>query len=94
MTTKFKGPFVNLNGSSRKSLIKYAFNVSGAAESLIQALGVAAPHGRDYQTVGGDAFKHDCQVWDTYLQQVRDIFEEYRGVGERLFLEGEERKRK
>ena len=95
MTNQFKGPFVNLNGTSRESLVKQTFDVSGAAESLIQALGLAAPHGRDYQPVGcNDAFKHDRQVWETFLQQVRDIYEEYRITGERLWLEGQSQKRR
>jgi hypothetical protein len=93
MPTKMKGPFVNLNGASRESLIQQAFDVSAAAETLIQKLGLAAPHGRDYQTVGSDKYWHDKNVWQTYLEHVRDMYEEYRGIGERLYLEGEERKR-
>ena len=86
-------PVVNLNGTSREELIKQAFDVSSAAESLIQALGRAAPHGRDYQTTTNLRFRDDRYLWETYLEHVRDIFDAYRNTGETLWLEGEERKR-
>lgn len=87
MTTLFKGPFVNLNGASRESLIQQHADVASAAESLIQALGRAAPHGRDYQTVGVDAYKHDRAIWEGYVQSTRNVFDEYRGVVERLYMD-------
>lgn len=88
MTTLFKGPYVNLNGASRESLIQQHADVASAAESLIQALGRAAPHGRDYQTqMRSNAYNYDRSVWETYLQQVRDIHTEYRGVVERLWMD-------
>jgi hypothetical protein len=87
-------PIVNLNGTSRESLIQQAFDVSGAAEALIQALGRAAPHGRDYQTVGNKAYERDRELWEKFVGHARDIFDAYRNTGETLFLEGEERKRK
>lgn len=84
-----KGPYVNINGATRESLIQQAFDVSSAAETLIQKLGLAAPHGRDYQTeLSGAAWQHDRLVWEGYLNAVRDIYNEYRLTGERLYLEG------
>jgi len=88
MATHMKGPYVNINGTAREELIKQAFDVSGAAEALIQALGRAAPHGRDYQTaMTGAPYQHDRLVWEGYLNTVRDIYNEYRGIGERLHME-------
>jgi hypothetical protein len=87
MATLFKGPYVNLNGASRESLIQQHADVAGAAEALIQALGRAAPHGRDYQTVGTDAYKHDRTIWEAYIETTRLIFDEYRGVVERLYMD-------
>jgi hypothetical protein len=86
------GPFVNLNGTSRAELVKQAFDVSSAAETLIQALGRAAPHGRDYQTVTQDRYKQDRERWEAYVTQVRTLYEEYRSNGERLYTDGQKNK--
>jgi len=91
-TKPYVRPRVNINGTSREELIKQAFDVSGAAEALIQALGRAAPHGRDYQFAGRDvftdAYKHDRKLWEKFVENARDIFDAYRNTGENLFLEG------
>jgi hypothetical protein len=87
-------PIVNLNGTSREELVKQAFDVSSAAETLIQKLGLAAPHGRDYQTVGNKAYQRDRELWEKFVGNVRDIFDAYRNTGETLWLEGKERERR
>jgi hypothetical protein len=90
-----RGPFVNINGNSRENLVDQAFEVSAKAESLLQALGRASPHGRDYQTRGSDEdYKHDRKLWEMRVTYVRALYDEYRGIGERLYLEGKERERK
>lgn len=81
-------PIVNLNGTDRKDLIQQAFDVSAKAEELLQALGRAAPHGRDYQTVGNKAYQRDRELWEKFVGHARDIFDAYRNTGETLYLEG------
>lgn len=94
MTIKvYVRPVVNMNGTSREELMRQAFDVSNAAEALIQALGRAAPHGRDYQTTSYERYSDDRMLWEKFVEHARDIFDAYRNTGENLFLEGEERKR-
>ena len=87
------GPFVNLNGTSREELIKQAFDVSSAAETLIQALRDAAPHGRDYQTASPEKYKHDRAIWELQLKTIHSLHEDYRLQGERLYSDGQKNKR-
>jgi len=46
MTT---APIVNINGSSKQSLLKDHYEAYKAIENAINKLSVCSPHGRDYQ---------------------------------------------
>lgn len=43
-------PTINLNGTSGEALARQYSEVAAAAMRLVEALGRAAPHGRDWQT--------------------------------------------
>jgi hypothetical protein len=79
------GPYVNLNGASRKSLIEQSRAVMAAAHTLMLALSQAAPHGRDYQTRPHDGdYRHDREVWEQYRHHVGNIISDYEATITRL----------
>lgn len=84
------GPYVNLNGASRESLIEAHMAVIKAARDLRQALANAAPHGRDYQTApDGYIYPDDRNQWACFTGNVSEIEQTYQGIAERLSMETE-----
>lgn len=47
-------PIVNVNGTSRSELLEQHQLVARHIRHAMEALQEACPHGRDYQTLGGD----------------------------------------
>lgn len=45
----------NMNGDTAQTLYDQSRGVYEAAEALLAAMARAMPHGRNYQTIGGDA---------------------------------------
>lgn len=45
----FEDPIVNINGSSKQSLLDDNSNIRAALENVLDVLAQAAPHGRNYQ---------------------------------------------
>lgn len=82
------GPFVNINGTSREALVKQASDVIDAAKALLDALGQACPHGRDYQTAPVGSCNLDRRQWEQWVAHVAHIHTTYRQIGERLVTEG------
>lgn len=56
-------PVVNLNGTELERLLQQHWNVLKAVRELGNALGVAAPHGRDYQTAHPDSLGVARELW-------------------------------
>lgn len=50
-------PRVNLNGTSRTELVQQYLDVAQALYVVIQKMGTATPHGRDYQTFEDGAIR-------------------------------------
>lgn len=55
--TALQAPRVNLNGTSKAELVTLNMNAALAVSEALQALQYATPNGRDYQTLGPDAFR-------------------------------------
>ena len=60
-------------GESPENLIKHYSDISAASRNLIAAIANAMPHGRDYQTVGNDAYKMDREIHEDMLRQIDKI---------------------
>jgi hypothetical protein len=78
------GPFVNLNGASRESLIEQHRRVLDAAGDLLKALGDAFPHGRDYQTAPALQHRLDQQVWEDNMTVINNLRKDYEKIAVRL----------
>lgn len=90
MSIVLHGPFVNMNGASRESLIEQHRAVMEAARELRNALALAAPHGRDYQTNGGQyTFGQDRILWEAHLRAAGAIANDYERIAVRLVTEEE-----
>src|SRR5262245_3325544 len=88
------GPFVNLNGAARDSLVEQASRVIDACEALSKAIAQAMPHGRDYQQTPEQqvVYKYDRAQAESFLTAVGFIKASYQQYGERLVLEQFEEK--
>ena len=79
-----KIPTVHLNGTGRDELLTQVREAHTAICDAIDALYVAAPHGRDYYTQGDDAYpaartEHLARL--SKLQAVRDeVWEIWEGI--------------
>jgi hypothetical protein len=74
-------PIVNLNGTELEQLLQQHWNVLKAARALAEALGMASPHGRDYQTAHPDSLRMARDLW---LQRVFDVATAKEWAEERL----------
>ena len=63
-------PNVNMNGTSRKSLVDQRRKVMRALDAAREALREMAPHGRDYQGVPlpDIRFEADRKVWQSRMR--------------------------
>jgi hypothetical protein len=50
-------PVANINGASLESLIDQNYAALRAVTAAIDALAIAAPHGRDFQTLAPEVFR-------------------------------------
>jgi hypothetical protein len=66
-------PRVNLNGSARRSLIEQRRKVCDALNDALQALGEAAPHGRDYQTAAAGSYELARALYEKRHSQLSDM---------------------
>lgn len=71
-------PIVNLNGASKESLIEQQLGVLTVIADLIDAMGAASPHGRDFQFVdaNGSLFRaaadeHRAELITLHLMKAR-----------------------
>ena len=68
---------VNLNGSTRESLVADRKAAIDALTAATVALRDIRPHGRDYQTLPAPTrqmtFDRDVHAWQTQMTQIADI---------------------
>jgi hypothetical protein len=82
------GPYVNLNGASRESLIEQHKAVYYAASALRDVLAQAAPHGRDYQTCPDPYnYAQDRLMWEAHRKAVEALVRDYERIAIRLVTE-------
>jgi hypothetical protein len=68
-------PIVNLNGTELEQLLKQHHQVLVACRNLADKLGMAAPHGRDYQTSPDGSLDLARKLWLARYQYVSEIKE-------------------
>lgn len=82
------GPVVNLNGAERGQLLEQHVAVMRVARELLETIGRALPHGRDYQTAQFPvSYTHDRMVVEGMLQDIANIQRQYERIAERLVVE-------
>ena len=65
---------VNLNGTSRDDLVAQQRAVMDAADTLLEAMGMANPHGRDYQLNADPTdYQQDRDEWQEKRREAQDI---------------------
>jgi hypothetical protein len=68
-------PVVNLNGTELEQLLQQHWNVLKAARELGNALGMAAPHGRDYQTTHPKSLRVARDLWHMRITDTNAVRE-------------------
>lgn len=71
-----KVPTIHLNGTSRGELERQLADVGVAARNFIEALGEAAPNGRDYYPQGNDAIKEAIKEHCNRVDLVKKVLDE------------------
>jgi hypothetical protein len=66
-------PHVNLNGTSRESLVAQQCDVMHALVALQKALQEASPNGRDFQTAPMGTFNRAQEAWRERYQVIEDM---------------------
>lgn len=69
-------PRVNLNGTSKASLIRQHEEAAVALQMAVDALRVMMPHGRDYQTMELQVYRQAREEHIARLRRVDDVREE------------------
>jgi uncharacterized protein YqgV (UPF0045/DUF77 family) len=69
-------PQINLNGSTRKSLVEQQCDVLAAIRELQKAMQEASPNGRDYQTAPMGTFNRAQEAWRERWQVIEDMHKE------------------
>jgi hypothetical protein len=64
---------VNLNGSSRESLIEQQRAVMEAVDTLVEKMALATPHGRDYQLNEEGDYDRDRIEWREKIHEALAI---------------------
>jgi hypothetical protein len=86
-------PVVNLNGTHVDDLIEQTQMAAFAIRTAINALQLAAPHGRDYQTLESAEGTY-CAAREQHVgwvNQLEDIYQALEERGHRIWAQKEER---
>lgn len=73
--TSLVTPQINLNGSSRKSLVEQQIDVLDAFNTLLKVMHAAAPNGRDYQ-LRPDEYRPARDAWFERMKIIDDMRQE------------------
>jgi hypothetical protein len=68
-------PQINLNGTSKESLVEQQCGVLAALDALTKAMGEAAPNGRDYQ-LRPTEFKPAHEAWLERMKVIHEMHKE------------------
>ena len=69
-------PVVHINGTAKQSLIDDICKAGGAVRAAMEALGQAAPNGRDYYPAGDAVFRQARAQHDARLAALRGVYDE------------------
>ena len=82
-------PIINLNGTAASDLLEQHQTVARDLRSAVQALQEACPHGRDYQTLGGEkaseALHRALDEHSNRLLKLRQVLAEMETIVEHVF---------
>ena len=74
-------PVVNLNGTSVNELLEQIQTAAFAVQTAYQALQLAAPHGRDYQTAPAGTYGNAREQYSVWMGQLNDIHNGLHEIG-------------
>lgn len=86
-------PLVNLNGTSAEALLEQSINVSLALHKALEAMGHAAPHGRDYQTAQPGSYERARDAFSRRLLVVATLRQEFDNLSEVIAQQLPERRK-
>lgn len=68
-------PRVNLNGTSKESLVSQYTKVMRKLDDTLGLMGEAMPHGRDFQTMNNPEFHAEKarEAWRERMQLIREL---------------------
>ena len=69
-------PRVNINGTSKEELIKQYDACLNALGQVVNAMRLATPHGRDYQTMEDGAYSNAVGEWGTRIRTISKLADE------------------
>jgi len=82
--TEIIAPAVNINGTSRKELLRQCIEARAAVIAAFKALQGFSPHGRDYQTLSPDVYRAARHQHNTWLGQLDDMANALEEIGIQL----------
>jgi hypothetical protein len=77
-----KIPTVHLNGTSRKELVKLQLDAITKLCEAIEAMGLAAPHGRDFYPQGPEAMRYAVAEHAQRVARVQAVADELYEIAE------------
>ena len=86
-------PTVHLNGTSVESLLEQNEHVLHSLYTTLEAMSLAAPHGRDYYPQGNEALGSAIEEHKTRVDLIQGLLVAYRAQRAHLLAEQDKRQR-
>ena len=85
-----QAPQVNLNGTSKESLMEQVRNAADACYNLQAQLADMRPHGRDYQTAPEGAYQRARSEHDAREAKVQSVLDDLHAIYQQLMMQGKQ----
>ena len=79
---KVVGPKVNLNGTMGKDLLRQVTDAGRGVRKAMEALGEAAPNGRDYLPQGAGDYQLAAKQHADRMARLKSVYDELQDVAE------------